>query len=107
MDRGQIIAAIWGLLTGLALIPVYEGAHHAIVRIWNPVGSWYRLLVVMLLATLAACLAAGLLILVPGFLIGAIPVRENAPYFGWSFLAGGLAARVFIELRKRRRKAFL
>lgn len=106
MDRVQLIAAIWGLLTGLALIPAYERAHFSILRIWNPVGSFLRTLVVMLLATLVACTAAGLLILVPGYLIGIVPLRENAPYFGWAFLAGGLAARIYIEWRKRRSKAF-
>lgn len=103
MTIPQVIACILGLVTGLAFIPVYEAAHFGFLRIWSPAGTKLRILVVMLLATLSACIASAILILLPGYLIGILPSHENAPYFGWPFLIGGLISRAIIELRKRHR----
>jgi len=108
VERAHLVAVILGLLSGLALIPVYEGVEFWAKRVWNPLGgSVLRLVTFGLLACLAAGAAAGLVLLVPGYLLGIVPLSQNTvPYFIWSFVVGGLGCRAFIELRKRRSKTF-
>lgn len=101
MERIQIIAVIWGLLTGLAFIPLYEAVHFGFLRIWSPVGSSLRTIFILLLATLAACAAIAFVILVPGDMLGILPLHSNSPYFFIPFMVGGLATRVFIQISKR------
>lgn len=98
-----LIVILFGFFTGLAFIPAYEWAHFRIIRVWSPYGSILRTLLVLLLATLVACVASAAVIFVPAYLIGIVPLRENTPYFGWSFATGGLTMRALMELRKRRR----
>ena len=103
MEVKQIIAVILGLGAGLTFIPVYEGTSRWIVTTWNPVGSALRTIVVFVLATVAASVAVGFIMLVPGYLLGVMPLRGNTAYhFMWPFLAGGLSMRAYIEFRKRR-----
>lgn len=107
MGHVQLVVALLGLLAGLAIIPVYEGVHRWFVRTWNPAGSFHRVVVVMLVVTIVACFAAGLLIIGPGYLLGLIPLRENTLYFVWAFAAGGIVMRGFVEWRKRHTRASL
>lgn len=50
-----------------------------------------RELAQILLATAAACLIFGVVILIPLLVFGLYPLHANSPIFGWSFLISALA----------------
>ena len=91
----SMVTAVLGLLTGALVMPLSEWTLHALTWRANLSGLTFRTATMFLVATLVMCSVAGALILVPGYLLGVMPLRQNKLAYFLSLAMGVTAYRLW------------
>ncbi len=89
-----------GLVVGLIFLPAVEHAYWAIALVAPTDGRDNKSQALMLLAALAACLVAGIVVLGPLYALGYIPLWEKYNYFAWPFVLGLAITRLWQRWKK-------
>jgi hypothetical protein len=105
VDAEQLAVVFWGGTSGLVLIPWVSLAFRVTRPRRDLDSANVRAGLSSMTSHLVACTGISffaIFVIGAGHILGVVPLRDNRPLFGLSFIAGLLVMRFTIEVRRKR-----